>query len=82
MAKKNDQRRGIAGWQHLKPGDVITVMDRGEPVKCSILFCILEGEDRFHANLEVIEGARKGERFAAVLRAGNPDQVLGQTKTD
>jgi len=70
MAKHKRETRGVRGWAHLKPGDVITVMDRGEPAKCRVIFCMLEGEDRLHANLEVLEGERKGERFTAVLRGG------------
>lgn len=77
MGKRKSQITGVRGWQHLKSGDVITIMDRGEPLKCRVIFCIVEGDDRFHANLEVIEGERKGERFITVLKLGGPDEAPG-----
>lgn len=70
MARKTDRKTKIQGGQLLARGDIISVMEQGSPISCRVLSCLAAQRGRCFANLEILEGERKGERIEALLRIG------------
>ncbi len=70
MAKKKEWTKTMRPTQLISPGDLIQLMDAGQPVQCKVLSCLANDDGSCLASLEVLEGDRKGERFQTRLRAG------------
>lgn len=70
MAKK-EKVIMASGGQLVARGDIITIDEGGELVRCRVLSCIAVG-DRCAASLEALEGPHKGEKFQATIKAGGP----------
>jgi hypothetical protein len=66
MAKK--EKLLMSGGQLVARGDIITVGEGGEMVRCRVLSCIAVG-NTCAASLEALEGPRKGEKFQATIKA-------------
>ena len=71
MARKKEWTKTMRGTQLLAPGDVIQLMDQGTVLKCRVLSCLAAEDGGCLASVEIIEGARKGEKIRATLRAGS-----------
>ncbi|HTY22131.1 MAG TPA: hypothetical protein VMC85_03320 [Desulfomonilaceae bacterium] len=71
MARKKDSQFCMSGGQLIARGDVIKVMDQGSVVKCRVLSCLASEDGACLAGLEILEGARKGEKIRATLKAGD-----------
>ncbi len=59
----------MSGGQLIASGDVIKVKDQGSLVQCRVLSCLATEDGACLANLEILEGERKGEKISATLRA-------------
>ena len=70
MPRKKEPGICMSGGQLIAAGDLIRVMDEGSLVQCRVLSCLATEDGACLANLEVLEGARKGEKISATLRAG------------
>ncbi len=69
MAGKKKEKLTVRGEQLLARGDTIRVYDGGALITCRVLSCIAGEKDLCHANLEILEGDRKGERISTTLKA-------------
>lgn len=72
MSKRKDKIL-MRGSQLIARGDTVRVMDKGSPVRCRVLSCLATADGACVAGLEILEGARKGERITATLRPGDED---------
>lgn len=69
MARSKKEKLTISGGQLLARGDIVRVMEDGNPVRCRVLACVAAEEGACLASLEIMEGARAGERIKATLKA-------------
>lgn len=66
----------LRGSQLLARGDIIQVMDQGQPTKCRVLSCLGRDDGACMAALEILEGGRKGQRIQTLLRpADQPENA-------
>ncbi|HMK35792.1 MAG TPA: hypothetical protein VK463_12040 [Desulfomonilaceae bacterium] len=77
MARKKKVELTMRGSQLLASGDIIHVMHEGSPVKCRVLSCLGIEDAKCLANLEILEGDRKGDRISTTLSARNPSDDTG-----
>ncbi|AFM26436.1 hypothetical protein [Desulfomonile tiedjei] len=75
MARKKQSQTTVPGRSLLGRGDIITIMEKGSPLECKVLSCISAEDGACLANLEILEGERKGERISTKLRAGGEKKV-------
>jgi hypothetical protein len=68
MAGKKKEKPTMRGGQLLARGDIIRVSDQGTLIACRVLSCIAGDQGACHANLEILEGEKKGERISTTLR--------------
>ena len=74
MARKKEPGICMSGGQLIASGDIIKVMDQESLIQCRVLSCLATEDGACLASLEVLEGARKGEKISATLRAGEEKQ--------
>ncbi len=63
----------MRGTQLVAPGDVIQLMDQGSLLKCQVLSSLATPDGGFYANVQIVEGDRKGEKISAKLRPGTEE---------
>ncbi len=68
MARKKDAVM-LRGEQLLAAGDIIKTKDKDGIVTCRVLSCFANPDGSIIANLEILEGPRKGEKIGTTLRA-------------
>lgn len=73
MARKKEWTKTMRGTQLLAPGDLIQLMDQGTVLKCRVLSCLATEDGGCLASVEIIEGARRGEKIRTVLKAGKSE---------
>jgi hypothetical protein len=64
----------LRGSQLLARGDIIQVMDQGLLTKCRVLSCLARDDGSCMAALEILEGARAGERIQTLLRPADREE--------
>ena len=70
MRKPKEKQISLRGDQLLRGGDIVHVMDDGNPTKCRVLSCLGIGSGSCLASLEILEGPKKGTRMDTTLVAG------------
>ncbi|MGC8659579.1 MAG: hypothetical protein ACP5U1_10945 [Desulfomonilaceae bacterium] len=75
MRKPKQKQVSLRGDQLMSAGDIITLMDEGIPIKCKVISCLGANDGSCFANLEILEGPRKGNRIqtSLVAREGGPE---------
>jgi hypothetical protein len=68
MARTKKEKVILSGAQLMSPGEVIKVMDEGTLVECRVLSCLAAEPGKCRADLEILDGPRKGQRIGATLR--------------
>lgn len=74
MARNKDTIM-IRGEQLVAAGDVIQTKDKDGIVTCKVLSCFAKPDGSIIANLEILEGPRKGEKIGTTLRAAQPEDT-------
>ena len=70
MRKPKEKQISLRGDQLLRRGDIVHVMDDGNPTKCRVLSCLGTESGSCLASLEILEGPKKGTRMDTTLVAG------------
>ncbi|MGC8604777.1 MAG: hypothetical protein ACP5VS_14000 [Desulfomonilaceae bacterium] len=67
MRKPKQKKVNLRADQLLCAGDIITVIHEGTPTRCRVLSCLGTDDGSCFVNLEILEGAEKGNKMTTSL---------------